>query len=320
MTHFIRRSTATIYAIGHLFVDFSCALILITKLSNPSLFLLYNFLAFAVQMPIGILADILGRNRHFALAGILMVAAAFLPLPLLLRVILCGFGNACYHVGGGREALLANKNMTCLGIFVAPGAVGIYLGSILAGNKFALICGAVLTSLCGIAIILGCSNQHTPANIKRTAPTLSALMLIIVIIRSLVGMCMQTPWKLGLYIPLAAILSAAGKAAGGFLGDRFGGKRIGAASLLLAALLFAFPNFAMAGVLATFLFNMSMPITLRKAANSLQGYEGFAFGLLTFGLFLGYLPNYHGVHFSAWIGVALSLLSAGLFLLESNHD
>ena len=49
---------------------------------------------------------------------------------------------------------------------------------------------------------------------------------------------------------------------------------------------------------------MSMPITLRAAADALPGLKGFGFGLLTFALFLGFLPT--------WLG--WSVLSAGWFL------
>ena len=41
---------------------------------------------------------------------------------------------------------------------------------------------------------------------------------------------------------------------------------------------------------AVFLFNMTMPLTLWAAARLLPGAKGFSFGLLTFGLFLGFLP------------------------------
>ena len=37
---------------------------------------------------------------------------------------------------------------------------------------------------------------------------------------------------------------------------------------------------------------MTMPMTLWAAAQLLQGAKGFGFGLLTFALFVGYLPVY----------------------------
>ena len=46
------------------------------------------------------------------------------------------------------------------------------------------------------------------------------------------------------------------------------------------------------GVLAVLLFNMTMPVTLWAMAKLFPGAKGFSFGLLTFGLFLGYLPVY----------------------------
>jgi len=47
-----------------------------------------------------------------------------------------------------------------------------------------------------------------------------------------------------------------------------------------------------AGVIALFLFNMTMPITLYLLIQRLKEMPGFAFGLLTFGLFLGWMPTY----------------------------
>ena len=46
------------------------------------------------------------------------------------------------------------------------------------------------------------------------------------------------------------------------------------------------------GILALFLFNMTMPVTLYLLIRRLPSYPGFSFGFLTFGLFLGFLPAY----------------------------
>ena len=39
---------------------------------------------------------------------------------------------------------------------------------------------------------------------------------------------------------------------------------------------------------------MTMPVTLWAAARTLPGAKGFTFGLLTFALFLGFLPSFLG--------------------------
>jgi len=46
-----------------------------------------------------------------------------------------------------------------------------------------------------------------------------------------------------------------------------------------------------------FFFNMTMPITLYLLVCKWKTMPGFSFGLLTFGLFLGFLPVYLGLNF-----------------------
>ena len=308
--------TAAVYATGHFLVDFACALMMLKTAPDPIWFLVYNFCAFAMQMPIGLLADLLGKNRPFALLGIAMVLLAACPLAVPLRVVAMGLGNACYHVGGGREALLHDDKMTGLGIFVSPGAVGIYLGSVLA--QYDAVHMAVLAALvfCGIAVLQICPGSVKRNDLGKSKPWLALLMLTVVIVRSLIGMSMESPWKMGLYVTLGALAAAVGKALGGILGDRFGARTAGAVSLIAAATLFLLPDVGIAGVLGVLLFNMTMPITLRRACDAVPGMEGFGFGLLTFGLFLGYVPSAFGITFAPWIGAVLSLGCAGLLWLD----
>lgn len=307
---------AAVYAIGHFLVDFACALMMLETLPGPVWFLVYNFCAFAMQMPIGLLADILGRNRPFALIGIGLVLLAACPLPVPLRVIAMGLGNACYHVGGGREALLHDDKMTGLGIFVSPGAIGIYLGTALAQNDAVHMAVFFGLAVCALSLLLICPagrKRNTMANPK---PVLALLMLVVVIVRSLIGLSMESPWKVGLYVTIGAFAAAGGKALGGFAGDKVGSRTAGVGSLILAAILFLLPDIGAAGVLGVLLFNMTMPITLRRVCDALPGMEGFGFGLLTFGLFLGYVPAAFGFSFAPWIGAVLSLGCAGLLWLD----
>lgn len=311
--------SAAVYAVGHFLVDFACALMMLHTLPDPVWFLVYNFCAFAMQMPIGLLADILGRNRPFALVGIALVLLAACPLPVPLRVIAMGLGNACYHVGGGREALLHDDKMTGLGIFVSPGAVGIYLGTVLAHIDAVHV--AVFAALAvTVATVLMCCPGGIKRNlISRPQPMLALLMLAVVIVRSLIGLSMESPWKTGLFVTFGALAAAGGKALGGFAGDMLGSRTAGVLSLVLAAALFLLPEAGIAGVLGVLLFNMTMPITLRRACDAVPGMEGFGFGFLTFGLFLGYLPSAFGITFVPWIGAVLSLGCAGLLWLDKGE-
>ena len=105
----------------------------------------------------------------------------------------------------------------------------------------------------------------------------------------------------GLILPIyklwALALTAAlvlGKCAGGFLADKIGAVRASNVSLALAAGLYLLSGLPLPGTLAVFLFNMTMPITLWAVARAMPAARGFTFGLLTFALFLGFLPSWLG--------------------------
>ena len=85
---------------------------------------------------------------------------------------------------------------------------------------------------------------------------------------------------------------------------------------MTAAVLYLFSGHPNPGILAVFLFNMTMPVTLWAVAQITPGMKGFTFGLLTFGLFIGYLPSAFGLP-SLLVNYPLySLVTLGsLFLL-----
>jgi FSR family fosmidomycin resistance protein-like MFS transporter len=80
-------------------------------------------------------------------------------------------------------------------------------------------------------------------------------------------------------------------------------------------LLFLLPSLPLAGVTAVLLFNMTMPITLWAMTKIMPGAKGFAFGLLSFGLFLGFLPKYLGFTVSSKMPLVFALLTAGSLVL-----
>ncbi len=168
-----------------------------------------------------------------------------------------------------------------------------------------------------------------PAALVRTArgastrPLLIAItcFFLVVCLRSYVGLSLDFDWKgtgyWGVVLIAAVVL---GKTLGGFAADRIGLIKTTCLSLGLAALLFLISALPLAGVVAVLLFNMTMPITLWALAKLMPGAKGFAFGLLTFGLFLGFVPVYLGVlppPSAAWLfalfaAVSLALLWMGL--------
>ena len=108
-----------------------------------------------------------------------------------------------------------------------------------------------------------------------------------------------------------------GKTLGGVLSDRFGLFPAAAGSLLLCTLLFCLAGEPVPGVLALLLFNMTMPMTLFALAQTMPGCKGFSFGLLTFALFLGYLPSYLGAGPIGGMGMAAVALASALLLLPA---
>lgn len=317
----MRKQTAAIYAIGHFLVDFSCSYLLLNRQPEPWLFIVYNFCAFALQMPIGLLADMTGRNRTYALSGIALVLSGLLPLPITARVLLAGIGNACYHVGGGRESLLKDNKLAGLGLFVSPGALGIFLGSFLSTIDWITLPAIALLALLFLLVVRFCNAEKLLRIVRKPDWTTAALMFSVVLLRSFIGMCMQTPWKIGIFAILGAVATAAGKLLGGIAADRLGSRPTGVSSLLLAAVLFLFPNSAIAGIVGCLLFQMTMPVTLKNASLATPGYEGFSFGLLTFALFLGYLPAAAGMHISPTVASLLCVVSAAMLLHRRKcHD
>lgn len=333
--HLKGRSARLIaYSAAHFFVDFACALLLLGsgRAGGPGGFLLYNYCAFALQMPLGILADRLDKNAGLAALGCGLVAAAFaLPAAPLALAVVAGVGNALFHVGGGVDVLGdSGRKASSLGIFVSPGALGLFAGSALAG-VFPGICAVLLLALCAGAILFVarlygrlrrsgnaalCLRGVLGPRRRPAAPLAVAGLVLVVVLRSYVGLAVQMPWQAADGWSFAAVLAVVlGKCAGGLAADRFGARRAGPASLLAAGTLFLLGENPLAGTAALFLFNMTMPMTLWAAAQLLPGAKGFGFGLLTFALFVGYLPVYLGwpaVFGNVWACAAAAALSLAL--------
>jgi len=232
----------TLYSAGHFAVDFTCAFLMISLIAATEehrllCLLLYNFCAFALQMPAGLIADRLDRNAAVAVTGfaLTLLAFALFPLPLLCSVIL-GIGNCLYHVGGGVDVLhFSETKQWMLGVYVSPGAIGLFLGGALAQKQllslplgFGLI--LAVTALISLGLHLTYSLKKPSGNVQPSieptgrAPALAVIfLLLVVVLRSYVGMTLSFPWKTGVWSVLAVLgdaPSAADHAAGRGLADR----------------------------------------------------------------------------------------------------
>ena len=333
-----RKGLLAIYSISHCWVDLSCALLMFRLVSGAPeaalCFLLYNFCAFALQMPLGLLADEFDRNGVVAAAGCVLTAAAFAVSEPLMAAVTAGMGNALFHLGGGIDTLnRSTKKAAALGIFVSPGAFGLYVGTLWGkGGLPGLWIAPMVLLVLGGGILLLCRRAFGSLHSGNAAVDLTVCggwkqvlpLFLVVVLRSYMGMNQNFDWKAA--GSWALVLTAAlvlGKTAGGFLMDRIGAARAAIWSLGLAAALYLVSGFAPAGTLAVFLFNMTMPITLWAVARAMPGAKGFSFGLLTFALFLGYLPSWLGwpsLLTEPWTYSAAALLSAGLLWLPLRKE
>ena len=322
------------YSSGHFWVDLTCAFLMFSRLAGEAdwmiCVLLYNFCAFAMQMPIGLLADRLDRNSMVASLGCALVAVSYglTDLPAAAAVM-AGLGNGCFHVGAGVDVLNTSaQRAAALGIFVSPGALGLYIGTLLGqrgGVHWGIPVGGLLM-FGGLMLVLekrgkgALRSGNSPVELQLPAGGLWVLgcSFLVVVLRSYIGMILSFSWKNGVWSSVLICAIVLGKAAGGFLGDRMGMLRASVWSLGGAAALFCLSEYPAAGVLAVFLFNMTMPITLWAAARLMPGAKGFAFGMLTFALFLGFLPVYLGwpVALTGGLGYALgAVCSLALLVL-----
>lgn len=323
-----------LYSLSHFLVDFSCAYLIFSRLRGSDLWLVslitYNFFAFAMQMPLGVVADVLNRNRFFACLGCIMIIVS--PLLISVPIVFCavaGFGNALFHIGAGRDILLSSgKSYGALGIFVSPGAIGLFLGTICGKSEmlplFAVL-GILLADAAVIYILVPklytkfLAEAKEAENLHRPFSSFALMLiclLLVVCLRSYVGATLAFPWKgegsFALFLVISVVL---GKAAGGLLADRFGALETTFTSLLICSVLFLFYETPICGIIAVFLFNMTMPITLGAVRRLMPQRLGFGFGLLTFGLFLGLIPvflNLRSFFVLPYGYTAAAVISSGL--------
>jgi MFS transporter, FSR family, fosmidomycin resistance protein len=308
------RSAATLGVYGglHAVVDYTSAGIVITAAAHYSgssgrmvpLFILYNALAFGLQVFIGHACDRLAAPREVALIGGLLVViavATLTPVPLA-AIILVGCGNALYHVGGGSIALnVTPKRAAAPGLFVAPGALGLFAGTLAARyGHFTAFIPVILIAvlvLASYAIDLPRMDYaRVTARTQRHFWLILFVLLLAIAIRSLVGMATVLPWKSHVDLAVVLVVSVfAGKALGGVLADRFGWAKVAVGSLLVSTpLLVLWPDVAAVAMLGMFLFNFTMPVTLTALSNLLPGRPGLSFGLTCLALLAGALPVVKG--------------------------
>ena len=340
-----KEVTTFAYALCHFVVDFACVSSMLCAVSRvlgesgqgsmevvALSILLYDIVAFTLQLPIGIALDQLDKNSYAALLSYALVGAgvvlSLVPIALLEwpAILLLAIGNALFHSAGGLSVLnISQKHAGPSGIFIATGAIGVFLGTQSAqmGRLQIAFSLLVLLFLCAlITLVVQKVNKKywNVHNVTFDIPRLSsntllaiALLSLVVALRSYAGMAMAFPWKSEMLLLVLSILGVfAGKALGGVVADRIGFRTTAIFSLIVAATLFV-PSWEIPvmGLMGIFFFNFTMSITLASLANILPNAKGTAFGLASFSLAVGALPALAGfrIEHPAMLS-AISLVSA----------
>jgi MFS family permease len=156
------------------------------------------------------------------------------------------------------------------------------------------------------------------------------LLFMTVCIRGFVGTVTKFNWNSNILMGFLLVMCITfGKMFGGIIGDKIGFKKLSLISLGGASILFLFGNkFIICGLLAQFLFNMTMPITLTLMVNMFQNQKGKMFGLTTLALFIGFmvslifntsLSEFMFIQFISCI-VSLIFMIVGVQLYNQNFD
>ena len=302
------------YGVLHAVVDGACAALLACHkgqnvLSGEqlwTLFLVYNGLAFALQLPLGAMADCGRHYRTAMLAGTGLVCLGVLPwIPSAHAAIaLVGIGNAAFHVGAGAMVLrISPEQATAAGLFVAPGSLGLVAGA-WCGQNLSWWPWLGVGSLALTAIVVLAMQSVAECRAKSFSPqpqygrsivlTAVGLLFLSVIVRSTVGMTVGAVHEGQAAILLELAWAAFfGKALGGLVVDRFGWVKASVVALVASAplLLIDRANGSTA-VVGMFLFQMTMPVTLLAIYRAFPNEPGLSFGLPTLALFVGSLPVY----------------------------
>lgn len=302
-------SNLAVYGFVHGLVDATCAAVIFSNISNENieiqyfvfLTVLYNIIAFGTQPLVGIIVDKYRAPVLSAILGCVFVATAtVIAKEPLISIILAGIGNALYHIGGGVISInLKPGKASAVGIYVAPGALGLMLGTLIGKQGYfiawpfiLLLCISILLIILVKAPDLECITDN---KIKYNKfELIISLIFASVVIRSLIGLILNFPWKSNIYLLVTITLAVVlGKALGGILADKFGWINITIVGLLISSpLLLLGSSYPYLAIIGVFIFNMTMPVTLTVLANMFPGKAGFAFGLTTLAILIGAFPTF----------------------------
>lgn len=324
-----RYQVLSVISLGHFVIDAACIMMVVRltgsgkPLISAFLLLLYDLLAFATQPILGYISDKYKKYGKIAALGCILTALGmvFYNLPFL-AVIISGIGNALFHVGGGVVSLKLDPGKAWApGIFIAPGTMGVFIGTLIGKQTFSpfpFIISLILLSAVHYIIKDPSMEINNTRGMKvfseRLFNAVLVLILFTVIIRSFAGLGISYVWKAD--IKLLLIMSVCvmlGKAMGGILSDRFGLLKVPVIGLILSVpCLILGLSYPVTGIIGMFLFNLTMPVTLLLTANLFPGHEGLGFGMTVLALSIGSIPVFSGLKLISGYPIAIVVIASAV--------
>ena len=298
---FENRTMLLIFTILHPLVDALSASVLWIGASGIMSFIAYNFCAFALQFPLGLVLDAWPQalRLSFAVGVALLLGGGTLclcGLASLPVICACCVGNALFHLSAGK-LILDRTEGRCgpVACFISTGALGL-----LAGKLFATSHSAILIPALGIALLTGSAvalwkvpfaearllRWHRPPALNWC---LLAGLFVLIAGRSHVVLYDGALDGSVAFLLTGTLVSVAGQAAGGRLSDKIGPLPVIVASLAGCVLLYLGVGLGtpVACCLILFLAQLATGPVLSLACTYMGQASGTAFGFNCLGLFAG---------------------------------
>jgi MFS transporter, FSR family, fosmidomycin resistance protein len=242
---------------------------------------IYAILAFGGQLPVGFALDSTRNIKGFGQISLLLLLIAgpvYLIHPMS-GIVLAGFASAGIHVVGGTVCLmLHNDKSGPLGLFTAPGVVGLALGTLsgsmteiwlLLPMTIVLVLGGIILRLGFPVYTVASGNNNKPSELDSHDWIMLSLLLVMCFRSFIYDVINHFSQQYEQGILIIGISAFAGKIIGGFMADKIGWKKWVYTTLPLALILLHFgrENLYMLGFGIACL-QSSVPITLmlmRKA-------------------------------------------------------
>lgn len=303
-----------LFTILHPLVD-ACSVTVLVMGGMPwQRVLAYNALAFALQFPLGVALDARPQLVKGAFVTSLVLTLTGVGLCVCgvgsAALVLACAGNALFHLSAGKAVLDAHEGKGgSIGLFISTGALGLFAGMKLAG-RYGLWCclgfGAVLAAVGAAAVgwwrgrAEACPSRNSLSSLQSpvSRPHLSFVLVLVglfalVAWRSWAGLLaggMTNAAGLGFALAGAAV-TWAGKAAGGYLGDRCGRWIVTAVSVVgsLSLCFLCRPEQAALWLALLFVAQLATGPVLSLMYDKSGRAGGTAFGLNGLALFTGSL-------------------------------